>query len=165
MILFVYTIFRVFLLFLLNIGLESDQQVRAQDTARRIPAPVDSSEVFRSDKVIDAALDSAIRAVQELRDIHKLVKKGTAQNKRLSKKLDSIYYGSILPLKYLQGRTTTTSTTITGNITVMPAIHEVRFVNNELCIDRLPHKVTPEAAMSRVKPKFFQRIKNFFKKK
>jgi hypothetical protein len=159
MILFIYMIFRLLLLFLFDIGTQS-QYLYAQDTSRRIPPP-DSTAT--NERLVERVLDSTMRSVQELKDIPKLIDKGTRRDKALSKKLDVIYYESILPLKALEPRHTYSAYNIPVRAKELPAIRQVTFLNNELCIDSLPYRVTPEAALSRHKVRFFQKIKNWFK--
>lgn len=161
MILFIYMVFRVFLLLLFNVGLESDSSY-AQNVVRRA-LPSDSSVVSKNEKLAEMLLDSTLKSVQELKEIPKLIEKGTKRNKTLSKKLDVIYYQSILPLKALVPRHTFSTHTIPVRVNTLPAIQQVTFLNNELCIDSLPYRVTPEAALSRQKVRFFQKIKNWFK--
>lgn len=158
MVLFIYTLFRILLLFLFNIETERSQ---AQDTTK--PVRTDSTYV-ENNLDVKMALDSALKVVQELKDIPKIVQQGTQKNKRLSRKLDNIYYGSIIPLRVLEPRHDYKAYTIPVRVKELPAIKEVTFMNNELCIDSLPYRVTPEEALSRQRPKFFQRLKRLFRK-
>lgn len=161
MILFIYMVFRLFLLLLFNVGLEADSSY-AQNVARRT-VPADSSVITSNEKLVEVVLDSTMKAVQDLKEIPNLIEKGTKRNKTLSKKLDVIYYESILPLKALEPRHTYSAYNIPVRAKELPAIRQVTFLNNELCIDSLPYRVTPEAALSRHKVRFFQKIKNWFK--
>lgn len=161
MILFIYMVFRLFLLLLFNVGLETDPSY-AQNVARRSPIS-DSTVVSKNEKLAEMLLDSTLKSVQELKEIPKLIDKGTKRNKTLSKKLDVIYYESILPLKYLEPRHTFGGATISVKAKELPAIRQVTFLNDQLCIDSLPYRVTPEAALSRQKVRFFQKIKNWFR--
>jgi hypothetical protein len=154
-------VFRIFLLLLFNVGLEAEHAY-AQNSTRRIP-PSDSVVSQNQDKLVEMMLDSTMQAVQDLKEIPKLIDKGTKRNKTISKNLDVSYYRSILPLKALEPRHAFSAHTIPVRVNELPAIQQVTFLNNELCIDSLPYRVTPEAALSRQKVRFFQKVKNWFR--
>lgn len=151
MILFAYLIFRVIIMFLLNISWASDP-VYAQEPVKTT-VPSDSVE-FVEDKIVEAVLDSTLKAVQELRAIPKTIAKGTAKNKKLSRKLDQIYYESIIPLKVMESRKTTPF-----EIHIAP-IHPIDYKFDRECL------VMPEVVPDIPKKKgFFQRINPFRRRK
>ncbi len=161
MILFIYAIFRLFILLLLNIGWQTDTLQAQATPAPRKQVP-DSTEVFNQ-KLVEAVFDSTMRAVQELKDIPKSSEKVIKKNKKLVKRLDSIYYESIIPLKYLTRREAGQPYAVTPQIQIMPHIQEIQFINNEICVDSLPYKVDPAVPLSRTRKTFFQKIKSWFK--
>lgn len=106
MILFIYFFFRILLLVLLNIGLDTAYSQEPAPVKKEKPVPVDSL-LLKKSEVVSEVLDSTLKSVEELKNIPKSSERIISINKRLSRKLDHIYYNSILPLHELAPRKAT----------------------------------------------------------
>jgi hypothetical protein len=138
-------------MFLLNISWISDP-VYAQDPVKTT-IPSDSVNIHE-DKTVEAVLDSALKAVHDLRAIPKTIASGTAKNKKLSRKLDQIYYDLIIPLKVMESRKATPF-----KIHIAP-IRPIDYKFDRECL------LLPEVTTDLPRKKgFFQRINPFRRKK
>lgn len=100
MIVFIFFIFRVLLLIAINI--EAGITSFAQDTVPSSAVRVDSVFVPGKQAEINMVLDSTMKAVEVLEAIPKENKKVITRDRKLSKKMDRVYFNLILPLRYME---------------------------------------------------------------